>query len=111
VLDDRCPAEIRLKGAPLLFDLELTTIARLSRVGGQILEAAYVRCSSGPRRPRCDAAGSGAAGGIWTSIVSLGLFALLAVRRTAVAWWQRTLVVVALVGLGALVVLLKTLGH
>jgi hypothetical protein len=49
--------------------------------------------------------------GIWTSIISLGLFALLAVRRTALAWRQRTLVVVALVGLGALVVLLKTLGY
>jgi len=49
--------------------------------------------------------------GIWTSIISLGLFALLAVRRTALTWSQRTLVVVALVGLGALVVLLKTLGH
>jgi hypothetical protein len=41
----------------------------------------------------------------------VGLFALLAVRRTALTGWQRAVVVVALVGLGDLVVLLKTLGH
>jgi hypothetical protein len=39
------------------------------------------------------------------------LFALLAVRRTALTWWQRAVVEEALVGLGALVVLLKTLAH
>jgi hypothetical protein len=36
---------------------------------------------------------------------------LLAVRRTKLAWWKRYLLVAALVGLGALVVLLKTLAH
>jgi hypothetical protein len=82
------------------------------RASGQILEAAYVPllllalAGLGVMR-----LGVALRVGIWTSIISLGLFALLAVRRTALTWWQRTLVVVALVGLGALVVLLKTLGH
>ena len=49
--------------------------------------------------------------GVWVSVVTLGLFALLAARRTELAWWKRALLVAALVGLGALVVLLKTLAH
>jgi hypothetical protein len=49
--------------------------------------------------------------GAWVSVITLGLFALLAVRRTSLPGWQRALVVVALLGLGALVVLLKTLAH
>ena len=44
-------------------------------------------------------------------MVTLGLFALLAARRTTPAWWKRYLLVAALVGLGALVVLLTTLAH
>jgi hypothetical protein len=49
--------------------------------------------------------------GVWVSVITLGLFALLAVRRTELPGWQRAIVVVALLGLGALVVLLKTLAH
>jgi hypothetical protein len=49
--------------------------------------------------------------GVWVSVVTLGLFALLAARRTNLAWWKRYLLVAALLGLGALVVLLKTLAH
>ena len=40
-----------------------------------------------------------------------GLFASLAARRTKLAGWKRLLIVAALIGLGALVVLLKTLAH
>ena len=48
--------------------------------------------------------------GIWTSIISLGSSpARRAPHRLDLV--ATTLVVVALVGLGALVVLLKTLGH
>jgi hypothetical protein len=49
--------------------------------------------------------------GVVVSVISLGLFALLAVRRTALPLWQRLVVVAALLALGALVVLLKTLAH
>jgi hypothetical protein len=49
--------------------------------------------------------------GVWVSVVQLGLFALLAARRTDLAWWKRYLLVAALLGLGALVVLLKTFAH
>jgi hypothetical protein len=49
--------------------------------------------------------------GIWVSIVQLGLFALLAARRTNLPWWQRILIVAVLMVLGGLVVLVKTLAH
>ena len=49
--------------------------------------------------------------GVWVSVISLGLFALLAVRRTSLRWWQRAVAVAALLALGVLVVLLKTLAH
>jgi hypothetical protein len=48
---------------------------------------------------------------IWVSVATLGLFALLSARRTELSWWKRGLVVVLLVGLGALVVAAKTLAH
>ena len=48
---------------------------------------------------------------VWVSVVSLGLFALLAARRTALSGWQRALLVAALLALGALVVAVKTLAH
>ena len=44
-------------------------------------------------------------------MITLGLFASLAARRTRLAPWKRALIVAALIGLGALVVLLKTLAH
>ncbi|MFD8500645.1 hypothetical protein [Amycolatopsis sp. NPDC059657] len=49
--------------------------------------------------------------GIWVLVVSLGLFALLAVRRTRLPFWKRLLLVVALLALGTLVVTVKTLAH
>jgi hypothetical protein len=49
--------------------------------------------------------------GVWVSVVSLGLFALLAARRTKLSKWKRLLVVLELLALGALVVLVKTLAH
>jgi len=49
--------------------------------------------------------------GVWVSVITLGLFASLAARRTNLAGWKRLLIVAALIGLGALVVLLKTLAH
>jgi hypothetical protein len=48
---------------------------------------------------------------VWVSVITLGLFASLAARRTKLAGWKRLLIVAALIGLGALVVLLKTLAH
>jgi hypothetical protein len=49
--------------------------------------------------------------GVGVSVITLGLFALLATRRTKPAGWKRLLILAALIGLGALVVLLKTLAH
>jgi hypothetical protein len=82
------------------------------RESGQILEAALVPllllALAGLGVMRLEPA---LRAGIWVSIIELGLFALLAVRRTTLPPWRRTLVVAALVGLGALVVLVKTLAH
>jgi hypothetical protein len=85
---------------------------RTLHASGQILQAAYVPllllalAGLGVLRP----AGALRAG-VWVSLISLGLFALLAVRRTTLPRWQRALVVAALLALGALVVGLKTLAH
>lgn len=49
--------------------------------------------------------------GAWTSVITLGLFALLAARRTPLPWWKRAFLVAALVALGALVVGVKILAH
>jgi hypothetical protein len=49
--------------------------------------------------------------GVWISVGSLGLFALLAARRTALPGWKRAVLVVVLLALGALVVGVKTLAH
>ncbi|RZT84228.1 hypothetical protein EV383_1066 [Pseudonocardia sediminis] len=46
---------------------------------------------------------------VWVLVASMGLFALLAVRRTTLPWWKRILLVVALVALGGLVVGLKSI--
>jgi hypothetical protein len=42
---------------------------------------------------------------------SLGLFALLAARRLPVPNWQRAVLVIVLLALGALVVSIKTFAH
>jgi hypothetical protein len=82
------------------------------RESGQILEAAYVPlllvALAGFGVMRLAVA---LRGGIWVSIIELGLFALLAVRRTTLPVGKRMLVVAALMGLGALVVLIKTIAH
>jgi hypothetical protein len=49
--------------------------------------------------------------GIGITVVSLGLFALLAARRLPVLNWQRAALVLVLLALGALVVAAKTLAH
>ena len=82
------------------------------RTSGQILEAAVVPLLllvlAGLGVLRLEGA---LRAGVWVSVITLGLFALLAARRTKLAGWQRLLIVAALIGLGALVVLLKTLAH
>ncbi|MBN9756027.1 hypothetical protein Ae406Ps2_0774 [Pseudonocardia sp. Ae406_Ps2] len=45
------------------------------------------------------------------TVLVLALFAVLAARRTPLSWWRRVLLVVALVGLGALVIVVKLLAH
>ena len=49
--------------------------------------------------------------GIWITVLSLGLFALLAARRLPVLNGQRAALVLALLALGAVVVAVKTLAH
>jgi hypothetical protein len=49
--------------------------------------------------------------GIWITVFSLGLFALLAARRLPVLNGQRAALVLVLLALGALVVAAKTLAH
>ena len=48
---------------------------------------------------------------MWMLVAELGIIALLAVRRTELPWWQEVLTVAALVGVGVLVVGIKTLAH
>lgn len=47
----------------------------------------------------------------WILVGELGLIALAAVRRTGLPWWQQTLAVVALTGIGLLVIGVKVLAH
>ena len=49
--------------------------------------------------------------GVWVLVAEMGLFALFAVRKTALTWWGRALLVVALLVLGLVVVILKSLAH
>ncbi|MEV6877649.1 hypothetical protein [Amycolatopsis sp. NPDC051128] len=89
-------------------DGERVDLRSLLRASGQILEAAVL--------PGLVLV-AGALGGIpfsvavWTSVwllvAEMGLFALLAVRRTRLPWWKQLLLVVALVALGLGVILLK----
>lgn len=87
-------------------------LIHLLRTSGQVLEAATL--------PALLLVGAGFGWwrlhtalwtGVWILIATMGLFALLAARRTSLGWLGRTLLVVALIGLGALVVLVKTLAH
>lgn len=87
-------------------------VARSLRASGQILQASaaplilLVVAGTGGM-PLHTALYAGA----WTSVIALGLFALLAARRTQLPWWSRALLVAALVTLGALVVAIKILAH
>lgn len=47
----------------------------------------------------------------WILVAELALIALLAVRRTRLPWWQQTLTIVLLTGVGVLVIGIKTLAH
>lgn len=49
--------------------------------------------------------------GVGAVILSLGLFVYLAVRRTPIPTWQRVLLMAVLMGVAALVVLLKAIAH
>lgn len=84
----------------------------LFRTSGQILEAAVVPVLL------LVLAGIGVLSlhtalwaGVWVLIVVMGLFALLAARRTELRWWGQLLLVAVLIGLGVLVVVVKTLAH
>lgn len=85
---------------------------RMLRTSGQILEAAVIPVVllvlAGVGVFRLEGA---LRAGVWVSVITLGLFASLAARKTQLAGWKRLLIVAALIGLGALVVLLKTLAH
>ena len=48
---------------------------------------------------------------MWILVAELGVITLLAVRRTELPWWQQTLAVAALAGVGALVLVIKILAH
>ncbi len=45
---------------------------------------------------------------VWLLVAEMGLFALLAVRRTRLRWWKQVFLVLGLVGLGLGVIALKT---
>jgi hypothetical protein len=47
----------------------------------------------------------------WVLVAELGLIVLLAVRRTALPWWQKVLAVVALLIVGVAVIGIKVLAH
>ena len=49
--------------------------------------------------------------GVWVLVAEMGLFAFFAVRRTSLGRWRKLALISALVALGLLVVLLKTLAH
>jgi hypothetical protein len=79
---------------------------------GQILEAAFI--------PLVILAVAGIGGlstytatwiAMWVLVAELGVIALLAVRRTRLAWWRQALVIALLVGVGLLVLAIKILAH
>ncbi len=46
---------------------------------------------------------------VWVLVAQMGVFSFLAVRRTGLSWWGRTLLIVAIVAFGLLVLGVKTL--
>ena len=86
--------------------------ARMFQTSGQILEAAFL--------PLLVLVGAGVGLlstytavwiAIWVLVAELGVIAFLAVGRTQLPWWQQLLTVAILVGLGVLVVGIKTLAY
>jgi hypothetical protein len=90
-------------------DGERVNLRLLLRASGQILEAAVlpgvllvagaldvVRFATAVRVS------------VWLLVAEMGLFALLAVRRTRLPWWKQLLLVAVLVALGLVVIGLKT---
>ena len=83
--------------------------ARMLRTSGQILQAAVLPVlllvgSALGRVPFAVATWTS----IWFLVATMGVFAVLAVRRTRLPWWKRAVLVLVLIGLGLLVVLLKS---
>jgi hypothetical protein len=48
---------------------------------------------------------------MWIVVGELGIIAMLAVRRTQLAWWQQVITVAGLVGVGVVVVGVKIIAH
>jgi F0F1-type ATP synthase assembly protein I len=82
------------------------------RSSGQILEAAFVPLlvlvGAGIGWLHTDVAMWTA---MWVLVAELGIIAFLAVRRAHLHWWQKTFAVIALAGVGVLVVAVKMLAH
>jgi hypothetical protein len=90
-------------------DGERVDLRSLLRTSGQILEAAVLPgivlvVGALGRIPFSVALWAS----VWLLVAEMGLFALLAVRRTRLPWWKQLVLVVALVALGLLVIFLKT---
>ena len=85
---------------------------RMLQSSAQILEAAFlpivILAAAGFDLIDTDTATWIAA---WVLVGELGVIALLAVRRTALPWWQQALAVAGLVGVGVLVLGIKILAH
>ena len=86
------------------------TALRIVRLSGQILLAAFLPIVlllvAGIGWLRTDTAMRIA---MWVLVAELGLIAFLAARRTQLHWWQQLVAVIALMGVGALVVGVKAL--
>ncbi|MDV3125811.1 hypothetical protein M1247_12860 [Mycobacterium sp. 21AC1] len=48
---------------------------------------------------------------MWFLVIEMALIVFLAVRRTALPWWQQALAVLVLTGMGAAVVAIKMIAH
>jgi hypothetical protein len=87
-------------------------LGRVFRASGQILEAAVVPVLLLVLGAvHVFALDTALWAGIWVSVATLGLFAVLAARRTPVGFWGRLAIVVVVLALGGLVVAAKTFVH
>lgn len=48
---------------------------------------------------------------VWVLVAQMGVFSFLAVRRTGLSWWGRSLLIAAIVAFGLVVIGIKTLAH